>query len=221
MKALKKINLVVALMVSSLVVFSQEKQDEKIRKSEEVVREFGGIRENIPAQLMQRAQGIVVIPNLINAGLGIGAQRGKGVAMVKKADGSWSNPVFVTLTGGSIGFQAGVQAIDLVLVFTDGGILPSLEKGEFNLSGSASVAAGPYGRSSSAGTDTKLDAAVYSYSRSKGLFAGISLNGSKLSVDQDANSAFYKTNGSAAAIFNSGAIDNGEVASLKAAVKGL
>jgi lipid-binding SYLF domain-containing protein len=163
----------------------------------------------------------VIIPNLINAGLGIGGQRGKGVAMLKKADGSWSNPVFVTLTGGSIGFQAGVQAIDLVLVFTKGSILTSLEKGEFNLGGSAAVAAGPYGRSSSASTDTKFDAEVYSYSRSKGLFAGISLNGSKLSVDQDANTAFYKTNGSANAIFSSSGISNPDVVSLKTSVKAL
>ena len=97
----------------------------------------------------------------------------------------------------------------------------SLEKGEFNLGGNAAVAAGPYGRSSSASTDTKFDAAVYSYSRSKGLFAGISLNGSKLSVDQDANTLFYKTNGSASAIFNSSGVDNQDVVSLKGSVKAL
>lgn len=219
---MKTLNLIlVSLIFSSVSLFSQEKQDEKIQKSNEVVREFGGMKENIPVQLMQEAEGIVIIPNLVNAGLGIGGQRGKGVAMLKRADGSWSNPVFVTLTGGSIGFQAGVQVIDLVLVFTNGSILSSLEKGEFNLGGSAAVAAGPYGRSSSASTDTKFDAAVYSYSRSKGLFAGISLNGSKLSVDDEANTLFYKTNGSANAIFNSSNVDNQDIAALKASVKAL
>ena len=87
-------------------VYAQEKQDEKIQKSIEVINEFSGMKENIPAQLMQRAEGIIIIPGLINAGLGIGGKRGKGIAMVKNADGSWSDPVFVTLTGGRIGFQA-------------------------------------------------------------------------------------------------------------------
>jgi lipid-binding SYLF domain-containing protein len=140
--------------------------------------------------------------------------------MLKKADGTWSNPVFVKLTGGSIGFQAGVQAIDLVMVFTKGAILNNLENGEFTLGGSAGVAAGPVGRNTSATTDTKFDAEVYSYSRSKGLFAGLTLNGSKLSPDDDANKAFYQQTSSASAIFNNVKSSNDSgVVGLKSAVK--
>jgi lipid-binding SYLF domain-containing protein len=222
MKSLVKIHLaILVLMFSSLTLFAQEKQDEKIRKSEAVIRDFLGMKENIPALLMKKAEGIVIIPNLIKAGLGIGGQRGRGVAMVKKADGTWSDPVFVTLTGGSIGFQAGVQSIDLVMVFTKGSILTSLAKGEFTLGGDIGVAAGPVGRSSSATTDTQLDAEVYSYSRSKGLFAGLTLNGSKLAPDNDGNKAFYKTNYTAATIFSKKtASKQPEVMSLKRAVRG-
>lgn len=195
------LSLFLLVLMSTGLLNAQEKQDEKLQKSVEVLREFAGMKENIPAELMQRAEGIVVIPNLIKAGLGIGGQRGKGVAMVKKADGSWSDPVFVKLTGGSIGFQAGVQAVDLVMVFTNKSTLANLGNGEFTLGGSAGVAAGPVGRSSSASTDLKLDAEIYSYSRSKGLFAGLTLNGSRLSPDEDANKAFYKTGHAPSAIF--------------------
>lgn len=222
MKSLVKIHLAILVLVFSFLTLpAQEKQDEKIRKSETVIRDFLAMKENIPALLMKKAEGIVIIPNLIKAGLGIGGQRGKGVAMVKKADGTWSNPVFVTLTGGSIGFQAGVQSIDLVMVFTKGSILTSLAKGEFTLGGDIGVAAGPIGRSSSATTDTELDAEVYSYSRSKGLFAGLTLNGSKLAPDNDGNKAFYKANYTAASIFSKKTGSKlPEVISLKRAVRG-
>jgi lipid-binding SYLF domain-containing protein len=219
MKTTKIINLlVVFILCGSVSANAQAKQDEKVRKSAAVLRAFAGMKENIPAQLMQKAEGIVVIPNLIKAGLGIGGQRGKGVAMLKRADGTWSDPVFVTLTGGSIGFQAGVQAIDLVMVFTKGTTLTKIADGEFTLGGDISVAAGPVGRSSSATTDTNFDAEIYSYSRSKGLFAGLTINGSKLSSDSDANGAFYKSGSSTSAIFNTSSTKNTGVASLKSAV---
>ncbi|MEJ6979636.1 lipid-binding SYLF domain-containing protein [Pedobacter sp. P351] len=221
MKTSKKIkSLVIVLLLSSISLFAQEKQDEKLQKSTAVLKAFAAMKENIPAQLMQKAEGIVVIPNLIKAGLGIGGQRGKGVAMIRRSDGSWSDPVFITLTGGSIGFQAGVQAIDLVMIFTKGSILRNLSNGEFTLGGDISVAAGPVGRSSSASTDTKLDAEVYSYSRSKGLFAGLTLNGSKLSPDKNANKAFYASNSNASAIFNKKAsLNDANVIALKKAIR--
>jgi SH3 domain-containing YSC84-like protein 1 len=202
MKRLFKMHLVIlVLLFSSQIITAQEKQVEKISKSEEVVNDFLGMKENIPAQLMKKAEGIVIIPNLVKAGLGIGGQRGKGVAMVKNADGSWSDPVFVSLTSGTIGFQAGVESIDLMMIFIKGSTLTSLGKGEFTLGGDVSVAAGPAGRSSSATTDLKLDAEVYSYSRSRGLFAGLTLDGSRLATDKDLNKGFYKTDYSASSIF--------------------
>jgi lipid-binding SYLF domain-containing protein len=96
---------------------------------------------------------IIVIPHMINAGLAVGGKRGKGVAIVKMADGKWSNPVFVTFTGGSLGLQIGVQSVDLVLVFKHKYVLTKMEKGDFTIGGDVSVAAGPVGRSSTASTD--------------------------------------------------------------------
>lgn len=220
MKAIKSIKLgVLGLMMSAVSVNAQEKQDEKIVKATAVLKDFAAMREDIPSQLMQKAEGIVIIPNLVKAGLGIGGQRGKGVALVRKSDGTWSDPLFIKLTGGSIGFQAGVQAIDLVLVFTKGSTLVNIGNGEFTLGGDISVAAGPVGRSTSANTDTKLDAEVYSYSRTKGLFAGLTLNGSKLSPDDEANSAYYSSGIKASTVFNNNTTKTEEVTSLKNAIK--
>lgn len=219
MKTLKSINLLLVFLLVGTTSFAQKQQTEKIRKSAAVLRSFTGMEGDISSQLMQNAQGVVIIPNLVKAGLGIGGQRGKGVAMIKKADGSWSNPVFVTLTGGSIGFQAGVQAIDLVLVFTKSAALANLAKGEFTIGGDVGVAAGPVGRSSSANTDVKFDAEVYSYSRSKGLFAGLTLNGSRLSADASANKDFYKVAYTPSSIFNAKKSTKAEVVELKKALR--
>jgi lipid-binding SYLF domain-containing protein len=197
--------LLIALVpyVSASSVMAQEKEQEKIEDAVQVIQEFGKMEETtIPAQLMEITHGIVIIPKLINAGLVVGGKRGKGIALVKNKDGTWSNPVFVTLTGGSIGFQAGVQAVDLVLIFKRSETLMNIGKGSFTLGGDISVAAGPLGRSSSANTDYKLDAEVFSYSRSRGLFAGISLNGAGLEVDSSANAKFYGQTASAKALFS-------------------
>ena len=111
--------------------------------------------------------------------------------MVKLADGNWSNPVFVTITGGSVGLQAGVQSVDLVLIFKSRETLEKIGNGSFTLGGDISATAGPVGRNSTASTDYKLEAEVYSYSRSKGLFAGISLSGAAIDIDSKGNKAFY------------------------------
>lgn len=170
---------------------SQEKQEDKITASTQVLKDFGNMKESIPEQLLKVTEGIIIVPRLINGGFVLAAKRGKGIAMVKLADGSWSNPVFVTITGGSVGFQAGVQSIDLVLIFKQKETLEKIGKGSFTLGGDISATAGPVGRNSTASTDYKMEAEVYSYSRSKGLFAGISLSGSAISVDSKANEAFY------------------------------
>jgi SH3 domain-containing YSC84-like protein 1 len=170
---------------------SQEKQEDKITGSTQVLKDFGKMKESIPEQLLKVTEGIIIVPRLINGGFILAAKRGKGIAMVKLADGSWSNPVFVTITGGSVGLQAGVQSIDLVLIFKQGETLEKIGNGSFTLGGDISATAGPVGRNSTASTDYKMEAEVYSYSRSKGLFAGISLSGSAISVDSKANEAFY------------------------------
>jgi len=196
-------------------VFAQDKTEDKIKASIAVLNDFSEMQENIPAQLLSLSQGIIIVPKMINAGLMIGGKHGKGVAMVKGKNGVWSDPVFVTITGGSVGAQIGVQATDLILVFKSSKTLTEIGKGSFTLGGDLSVAAGPVGRSSSAQTDYKLEAEVYSYSRSKGLFAGITLNGAALSVDAKANNDFYKNSSDANTIFTSSHSNSPLVSDLK------
>lgn len=198
-----KINLIglcIATMLFSNAM-AQEKEQRKIEAATTVLNDFSKMKESIPLELLAVTQGIIVVPKLINAGFVVGGKRGRGLAMVKKADGTWSNPVFVTITGGSVGPQIGVQSVDLVLVFKHSNSLTEIKKSSFTLGGDLSVAAGPVGRNSSANTDYKLDAEVYSYSRSRGLFAGISLNGASLTIDAAANREFYGKEISANAIF--------------------
>jgi lipid-binding SYLF domain-containing protein len=156
-----------------------------------VLKEFGAMSEGAPESLREKAAGVVVIPGMIKAGLGIGGQHGSGVLSIKNPDGSWTDPVFVKMTGGSIGFQIGASSTDLVLFFMREKNIRAVLNGEFTLGGSATVAAGPVGRSGSADTSAKLDAEIYSYSRSRGAFAGISIDGSKLYVDKSGNATFY------------------------------
>jgi len=199
---LKQTVLLLALFFLSITTLkAQDKQQQKLDASVRVIQEFGKLRESIPKQLMQKTEGIIIIPGMINAGFVLGGKRGKGVAMIKNENGTWSNPVFLTLTGGSLGFQAGIQSVDLVLVFLNKTALLNIGKSSFTLGGDISVAAGPVGRSSSAGTDYKLESEVYTYSRSKGLFAGISVSGSSLDIDQKANDSFYGDEDDAAALF--------------------
>jgi lipid-binding SYLF domain-containing protein len=210
-----------AFLILSLKAPDTGKETERVKKSADVLNSFGKMKESIPHQLIADYQGIVIIPNLINAGFGIGGKRGKGVAMVKLPDGKWSDPVFITLTGGTLGLQIGVQSVDMVLVFRHKGVLAKVKNGDFTIGGDISAAAGPVGRSSTASTDYKLEAEVYSYSRSRGLFAGITIHGSNLSIDKSANNTFYSNNMSSAEIFETGKSARAEVAGLKTTLSAL
>jgi SH3 domain-containing YSC84-like protein 1 len=191
-KKLSKLFFLIAISCLGFVqAKSQEKQEDKIMATTKVLKDFGNMKESIPDQLLKITQGIIIVPRMINGGFVLAAKRGKGIAMVKLPDGTWSNPVFVNITGGSVGLQAGVQSIDLVLIFKNRETLEKIGRGSFTLGGDISATAGPVGRNSTASTDYKMQAEVYSYSRSKGLFAGISLSGSAIDVDQKANEAFY------------------------------
>jgi len=145
----------------------------------------------IPKDLLQNAHAIAVIPDVIKAGFVVGGRHGSGLIAVKSRDGTWSNPSFVSLTGGSIGFQAGVSSTDVILVFRTQRGVDSIVHGKFTLGADASAAAGPVGRSAQAATDAQLKAEIYSYSRARGLFAGAALDGSALTIDNDANQAVY------------------------------
>jgi len=195
---------------------SQDKQEDKITAATQVLKDFGDMKESIPADLLKVTQGIIIVPRLLNGGFVLAAKRGKGIAMVRLPDGSWSNPVFVTITGGSVGFQAGIQSVDLVLIFRKASTLENIGKGSFTLGGEISATAGPVGRNSTASTDYKMEAEVYSYSRSKGLFAGISLSGSAISVDSRSNQAFYGKDLTSGELFsNDSDVDSESVTDLK------
>jgi len=169
-----------------------ERQDARLLTATKVLEESLQMPEqNIPTWLLERAYAVAVVPSVIKVGLGIGGRRGKGVLVVRRDNGSWSNPVFVNLTGGSFGFQVGVQATDVVLVFTSRQGIEGIVGGKITLGADAAVAAGPVGRQSSAATDIGLTAQVYSYSRSSGLFAGVALDGSALTIDSSSNESFY------------------------------
>ena len=148
--------------------------------------------KGVPSSIMESALGIAVFPSLLKGGLVFGAQHGRGILSVRdKKGGGWSSPAFLTITGGSFGAQIGGQAIDLILVIKDQTGLEQLVKNQFKVGADASVAAGPVGRDASAATDIQMRAKILSYSRSRGLFAGVTLNGSTIRQDRDANDRFY------------------------------
>jgi lipid-binding SYLF domain-containing protein len=147
--------------------------------------------QSVPPALLSRAYAVAVIPNVIKVGFGVGMRRGKGVIVVRRDDGSWSNPSFVTLTGGSFGFQIGAQSTDIILVFKTRTSVDGIANGKLTLGADASIAAGPIGRHTEVATDLSFKSEVYSYARSRGLFAGIALEGASVSMDRKANAAFY------------------------------
>ncbi|MEO5963464.1 MAG: lipid-binding SYLF domain-containing protein [Thermomonas sp.] len=179
------------LLVASAAI-SGAREDVRADDALRVVRQIQSIPESgIPDRLLDEARAIVVVPDTIKAGFFIGGRRGLGLMSVKTADGTWSNPVFVKLAGASFGLQAGIQSADVILVFRSDRGLESIVNGKFTLGADASVAAGPVGRSASAATDGEFKAEIWSWSRARGLFAGVALDGAVLSIDNGANSSVY------------------------------
>ncbi len=178
---------------------------EKVNTATDVLKAIMSIPEKgIPPSLLSNAHGIAVIPEVIKVGFVVGGRHGSGILVVRNKKGGWSNPSFMTLTGGSIGWQIGAQSTDIILVFKSRKGIDGITKGKFTLGADASVAAGPVGRHAEAGTDVKLKAEVYSYSRSRGLFAGLALEGATLQIDDESNGLFYnKTGIQPTQIFNS------------------
>jgi lipid-binding SYLF domain-containing protein len=189
-------SLVVAFALTPAVRAAQSDKTsaeaERAAEATKVLTEVMNIPENsVPEELMGRAHGIAVIPHVVKGAFGIGGQWGKGLMSQRHEDGKWSPPAYVQIGGGSFGLQIGVQATDLVLIFTDEDGLRGLLKGKLKLGADASATAGPVGRKAEVGTDVLLRSAVFAYSRSKGLFAGISLDGSVISIDDSANRKIY------------------------------
>ncbi|MEE9562269.1 MAG: lipid-binding SYLF domain-containing protein [Thermoanaerobaculia bacterium] len=175
------------------VLAEESKFDRKLEVAGEVYLELMGAPDRkVPQRLLENAICIAVIPNVYKGAFGWGGRHGNGVTSCRNADGIWSPPSFTEISGGSFGLQIGGEAVDLVLFFMNERGVLSLLGSKFTLGGDASVAAGPVGRTAEAGTDIKLKAEIYSYARSRGLFAGLSLEGSRLAPDNKANRKYYQ-----------------------------
>jgi lipid-binding SYLF domain-containing protein len=149
----------------------------------------------IPDRLLERAQGIAIFPSVIKGAVIFGGRLGRGVVMVRDAKGEWSNPAFLTLAGGNFGFQFGVEAADVIMVFTTRRGIEGLSGGKVTIGVDLAGAVGPVGRHMSGATDLGFSAEVYSYSRAQGLFAGVAVDGTSMSVDHGANARFYGQDG--------------------------
>ena len=188
----RRLALALARMVASSGAVAGDREDVRAGEAVRVVEQIQSIPESaIPDRLLDEAKAIVVVPDTIKAGFVFGGRRGLGLMSVKTADGTWSNPVFVKLAGASFGLQAGVQSADVILVFRSERGLDSIVNGKVTLGADAGVAAGPVGRNAAAATDGQLKAEIWSWSRARGLFAGIALDGAVLSIDNGANSSTY------------------------------
>lgn len=166
--------------------FGDEPEDaDALRLATALVREITAIPEKgMPSVLLRNAHGIAIIPGVIKVGLVVGGRYGKGVLLVRNPAGGWKPPREITLTGGSLGWQIGVQSTDVILVFKTAKSVDGFASGKVTLGADASVAAGPVGRHAEAATDVQLKSEVYAYSRNRGLFVGISLEGSGLQTSK-------------------------------------
>jgi len=165
---------------------------ERAAEAAKVLMEIMNVPDQaIPEQLMARAHGIAVIPHVVKGAFGVGGEWGKGLMSQRGENGRWSPPSYIDIGGGSFGLQIGVQASDIVLVFTDDSGIKGLLKGKVKIGADAAATAGPVGRKAEVGADILLKSGMFAYSRSKGLFAGVSLDGSVISIDDSANEKVY------------------------------
>lgn len=183
------------LLLTLLVPLTAQAGLSEERKAEDsaiVLRELATIPESgIPPKLLEQAYAIAVIPEVLKVGFIFGGRRGEGLLSVRTKGGKWSNPTFITLTGASIGFQIGASSTDLILVFKSRESIDRITSGKITLGADVSIAAGPVGRTAEAKTDIRFEAEAYSYSRTRGLFAGVSAEGASLQIDDTANADFY------------------------------
>lgn len=166
--------------------------DKRIDESAKVLNEIMATPDKaIPDKVMRRAQCIAVIPSMVKIAIGFGGNHGKGVATCRTGAGAWSAPAPITITGGSWGLQLGGQAVDLVMIIQNDQGMQHLLSSKFKLGADASAAAGPVGRDAAADTDLKMNAEVLTYSRARGLFAGIDLSGAAITQDKDETRLLY------------------------------
>jgi len=188
--------LVLVLVVLALATSTsaKSKEEERLENTATVLQEILNIPDGIPQDLLDKAECVLVFPSVKKAGFIVAVRVGKGAGSCRtgeKMDGPWSAPAMLELGGGSVGFQAGGQATDFVLLIMNPKGAKKLLESKFTLGADASVSAGPKGRTAEAATDAQMGAEILTYSRSKGLFAGVSLEGAPLSQDGDANQKIY------------------------------
>jgi SH3 domain-containing YSC84-like protein 1 len=184
---------ILVLLAASVVLLAQSDETHRLTESATVLSEIMSAQDNsIPRPIVERAEAIVVFPSTFKAGFIVAGHRGRGIVSARDHErGGWSPPAFLTLTGGSFGVQVGGEAVDLVLCVMNRHGLETLLRNQFKLGGDASVAAGPVGREAGAATDLQMRAEILSYSRARGVFAGLSIKGSSIRQDRDANERFY------------------------------
>ena len=189
----KAITLVALLSLTSIgwAGTNREATNDRLDHAGSVMREIMAAPDKgIPEEVLEHAKCIAVVPHLLKGGFIFGAENGRGVATCRTPDG-WSAPVFFAITGGSWGLQIGVEGVDLVMIIQDERGMKQLLSSKFELGADASAAAGPVGRHASADTDWKMDAEILTYSRAKGAFAGLTLNGASIRHDEDSTRAIY------------------------------
>jgi lipid-binding SYLF domain-containing protein len=170
---------------------AREDATERLQNATGVMHEIMGMPDKgIPEEVLEHAKCVAVIPHMVKGGFIFGAKEGKGVATCRTANG-WSAPAFISISGGSWGLQIGVEAVDVVMIFQNDKAMQRLLESNFQIGGDASAAAGPVGRHAEAGTDWKMDTEILTYSRAKGAFAGLTLEGASLRQDSDSRHAMY------------------------------
>ncbi len=185
--------IVLLFLVTAVSAAAQSAEADRVKSALDVFQAIIAVPEyQVPAVLMHNASGIAILPGVRRVGFVVGGMRGKGVLLVRGKDGEWSRPLFVTITGGSIGWQIGIQSSDIVLFFRTQGSVDRVLRGKYTIGVDASVAAGSLGRDAAAVTDRDLTAEIYSYSRARGVFAGLALQGAALDIDYGANAAYYQ-----------------------------
>jgi len=190
----RKLTLGVCIMFAASALYAANKEQERLENSGTVMQEVLGIPDNIPQDLLDKAECIIVFPSVMKAAFIVGGSYGRGAMVCRTGEhfnGPWGSPAMYALEGGSVGFQIGGQATDLVLLIMNERGASSILNSKVKIGADASAAAGPKGRDVSADTDVYLRAEILSYSRSRGLFAGISLEGSSLRPDDDASADVY------------------------------
>ncbi len=194
MRKLSVVAMALALCGFAFAADEQAQVQERVQRAGTVFNEIMSAPDNsIPGNVLEKAKCIAIVPSMVSAGFMVGGKHGRGVATCRTSSG-WSAPAFFDVTGGSYGLQIGAQKTDLVMLIMNEKGMEHLLSSKFELGGEAGVAAGPVGRQGTAATDWKMNAEVLTYSRSKGVFAGVDLSGASIKQDEDATKAFYGQN---------------------------